>query len=273
MPWKADLIFTDDISGIGGLAAGLGLKKPSPEVGAGIQIAPHASRILGRLGLLEKVKGKANVLEETRYGGRKDIQRPTVIHRGDLQRILLDAVKAAGIDLRTSSRITGPDSSFEAKVQLEFGERVSGAVVIAADGVESSLRRQIASKNGVKDKPGAPNEESWTNNGNVKEMETFYKGWNDLVRNLLSYVPDGEVMEGTLNSHFPLQSWAENKCALMGDAWHPMPPYVAQGAAQAMKDAGVLTCALSLTDDFSTALRVYEMVRKERAKKIKTVPL
>lgn len=33
------------------------------EVGAGIQMAPNAARILGRLGLLEKVMEKANVLE------------------------------------------------------------------------------------------------------------------------------------------------------------------------------------------------------------------
>ena len=35
------------------------------EVGAGIQIAPNAARILGRFGLLEKIMECANVLEET----------------------------------------------------------------------------------------------------------------------------------------------------------------------------------------------------------------
>lgn len=255
----------------------------------------------------------------------------SVIHRGDLQRILVDGVKAAKIGLRTGTRVTGIDTDFQAKVQLESGEWVSGDVVIAADGIKSSLRRQMASKHGVKDvcqptgdaayrilipqermqndpramdllnhnvgmrwmgpgghimaypikkntvynmvllhpqKPNAPNEESWTNKGDKREMEAFYKDWDDLVRDLLSYVPDGEVMEWTLNSHFPLPSWVENKCALMGDACHPMLPYVAQGAAQAIEDAGVLTCALSLTEDISTALAVYEMVRKERAEKI-----
>lgn len=254
-----------------------------------------------------------------------------VIHRGDLQRILLDGVRDAGIEVRTSSRVVRAVDDFEAKVQLESGEWVSGDVVIAADGIKSDLRRQVASHHGVTDtcqptgdaayrimipkeqmkgdqraldllnhnvgmrwmgpgghimgypiknntvynmvllhpqKPGDPNEESWTSKGDKKEMLSFYHDWDDLVRSLLSYVPDDEVMEWTLNSHFPLPSWVENKCVLMGDACHPMLPYVAQGAAQAIEDAGVLTCALSLTDSVPTALAVYESVRKERAERI-----
>ena len=44
----------------------------------------------------------------------------------------------------------------------------------------------------------------------------------------------------------PLSSWVENECVLIGDACHPMPSYVAQSAAQAIEDAGLLNCALSL---------------------------
>jgi len=36
------------------------------------------------------------------------------------------------------------------------------------------------------------------------------------------YVPEGEVMEWTLNSHHPLPTWIENKVVLVGDACHPM---------------------------------------------------
>lgn len=254
-----------------------------------------------------------------------------MIHRGDLQRILLDGCQAAGIEIRTSSQVVQVSDDFEAKVKLESGEWISGDVVIAADGIKSSIRQQIASHHGVRDtckptgdaayrvlipkeemlgdkralellnhnvgmrwmgpgghvmaypiknnsvynmvllhpqKKDAPNEESWTNKGDKQEMLSFYHDWDDLVRSLLSYVPDGEVMEWTLNSHLPLPSWIENKCVLMGDACHPMLPYVAQGAAQAIEDAGVLTCALSLTDSVPTALSVYEAVRKERAERI-----
>ncbi|KAL4810661.1 salicylate hydroxylase [Aspergillus unguis] len=347
-------------AGIAGLTVALGLKQAGhdplileqvaeiAEVGAGIQVAPNAARILGRLGLLDKVMAKANVLEKNslrRYKDNSELGTApmmpdvgnkyhaplAVIHRGDLQSILLEGTRSAGIEIRTNTRVTKATDDFSAKVQLASGEWISGDVVIAADGIKSDIRRQIASHHGSHDtvtptgdaayrvqipreqmqndqraldlldhnigmrwmgpgghimaypiknntvynmvllhpqKPGAPNEESWTNKGDKKEMMSFYAEWNDLVRDLLSYVPDGEVMEWTLNSHMPLPSWIENKCVLMGDACHPMLPYVAQGAAQAIEDAGVLSCALSLTDSVPTALEVYESVRKERAEKI-----
>lgn len=47
-----------------------------------------------------------------------------------------------------------------------------------------------------------------------------------------------------------------------------MLPYVAQGMAQGIEDAGVLTMALSLTDNVELALRVYELVRKNRGEAI-----
>jgi salicylate hydroxylase len=59
----------------------------------------------------------------------------------------------------------------------------------------------------------------------------------------------------------------------MGDACHPILPYVAQGAAQEIEDAGVLACVLSLGGndvDIPTRLKVYEIVRKERAEKVQS---
>lgn len=111
--------------------------------------------------------------------------------------------------------------------------------------------------------------ESWTRKGDKKEMLDFYKDWCPEVRNLLSYVPEGEVMEWTLNTHAALPSWVENKVVLMGDASHPMLPYVAQGAAQAIEDAGVLQCVLAKSsDNIPLALEVYQSVRKARAEAV-----
>lgn len=117
-------------------------------------------------------------------------------------------------------------------------------------------------------KPDGQQIESWTNKGDEEEIMELYEGWNDTVRNLLYYVPDGEVIEWTFKTHRPLPRWIENKCALIGDLCHPMLPYVAQGAAQVIEDAGVLTVALSLTDDVPTALGVYEAGRKSRGESI-----
>ena len=235
------------------------------------------------------------------------------------------------IDVRLNHRVVRIDPSFSARVQCSSGEWIDGDVVIAADGIKSSLRCQMASVGGVKDRssptgdaayrvlipreklkddphtlklldsnvgmrwigpqghimaypiknnqvynmvlvhPAKPNtgkEEPWMDKGDKQEMLAFYKGWNQVVRDLLTYVPEGQINEWTLNSHSPLPCWVENACALIGDSCHPMLPYVAQGAAQAIEDAAVLTITLSLADDVPTALRVYEKIRKARGEAI-----
>lgn len=66
-------------------------------------------------------------------------------------------------------------------------------------------------------KPSQHTEKSWTNKGDKKEMMAFCKDLNPMFKDLLYYVPEGEVMEWTLNSHRPLPSRIENKCVLIGD--------------------------------------------------------
>ena len=68
-----------------------------------------------------------------------------VIHRGDLQVTLLKFAQQQGCDIRTNSKVVKCDDNFEARVQLKDGSWVEGDLVVAADGIKSDLRRQIAS--------------------------------------------------------------------------------------------------------------------------------
>ena len=54
------------------------------------------------------------------------------------------------------------------------------------------------------------------------------------------------------------QSWGQGPVTLLGDAAHPMLPYLAQGAAMAIEDAAVLAQCLARTIDDAAALRAYE---------------
>lgn len=99
-------------------------------------------------------------------------------------------------------------------------------------------------------------------------MVEFYKTWNVHVRKLINCVPEGEVLEWKLCDHAPLKTWAEGKVALMGDAAHPMLPYVAPGASQAVEAGAVLCACLAMIESkeqINIALKIYELVRKERA--------
>ncbi len=67
----------------------------------------------------------------------------------------------------------------------------------------------------------------------------------------------------------PLLRWSKGAAALLGDAAHPMLPYLAQGAAMAIEDAAVAAQCLARTpDDPAGALRTYCVVRRTRAWKV-----
>lgn len=114
---------------------------------------------------------------------------------------------------------------------------------------------------------GGDTPDSWTTKGNRKEMLDIYKEWSPAVCSWLKHADD-EVLEWDLYTHPPLPTWVRGSVALMGDACHPMLPYVAQGAANAMEDAAVLATAFTFTSDVRLALDVYEKARKDRAEQI-----
>src|SRR5262249_55059137 len=71
----------------------------------------------------------------------------------------------------------------------------------------------------------------------------------------------------------PLSHWGTGAVTLLGDAAHPMLPYLAQGAAMAIEDAAVLAQRLAETrDDPPAALRPYERQRRPRAARARPPP-
>jgi salicylate hydroxylase len=67
----------------------------------------------------------------------------------------------------------------------------------------------------------------------------------------------------------PLRNWSRGPAALLGDAAHPMLPYLAQGAAMAIEDAEICAQCLAQTpDDAENALRSYCSLRRTRAHKV-----
>jgi salicylate hydroxylase len=66
----------------------------------------------------------------------------------------------------------------------------------------------------------------------------------------------------------PLEHFAAGRVALIGDAAHPMVPFLAQGAAQAIEDAGALGERLSQTDEIPAALAAYSRARAPRAGRV-----
>jgi 2-polyprenyl-6-methoxyphenol hydroxylase-like FAD-dependent oxidoreductase len=159
-------------AGIGGLTLALELHQrgiacrvfeSAPQIkalGVGINILPHAARVLSDLGLQDALAAVAVETAEAAFfnrfgqliyreplGRRAGYRWPQFsIHRGDLQSVLLDAVKARlGEDrLHLGSHCEGVTQT-EAEVSLKFKNQppATGAAAIACDGIHSAIRRQL----------------------------------------------------------------------------------------------------------------------------------
>jgi salicylate hydroxylase/6-hydroxynicotinate 3-monooxygenase len=110
--------------------------------------------------------------------------------------------------------------------------------------------------------------ESWSAMGNVSDVQEAFAGFHSEVRAVLAACPS--VHKWALVDHDPLPCWSEGNVTLLGDACHPMTPYMAQGAAMAIEDAAVLSRCLGGVDRESVAeafLR-FEATRKPRTSRV-----
>jgi salicylate hydroxylase len=110
--------------------------------------------------------------------------------------------------------------------------------------------------------------ESWSTRGELAELLEHYAGWSAEVRELISATPAGLLYKWALFDRPALQHFVRDRCALLGDAAHPMLPFLGQGAAMAIEDACVLARALSASDDPHEGLERYEVARLERTTRV-----
>ena len=110
--------------------------------------------------------------------------------------------------------------------------------------------------------------ESWSAKGSLDELRSAFAAFHPEVRAVLDACPD--VYKWALLERDPLPTWRQGRVVLLGDACHPMTPYMAQGAASALEDAVVLSrCLERVRDDgIDRALSAYEATRKPRASEI-----
>ena len=66
----------------------------------------------------------------------------------------------------------------------------------------------------------------------------------------------------------PAGAMARGRVALLGDAAHPVLPFLAQGGAMAIEDAAALAAALAAEPDVPSALRAYASARRPRVRRV-----
>ena len=109
---------------------------------------------------------------------------------------------------------------------------------------------------------------SWVERGTHEEALADFQGWHPTITRLLSEA--SELYRWALLDRAPLQTWVDGRVALLGDAAHPMLPFMAQGAAMAVEDAFVLADELAKSDDINKGLHAYQQRRLKRTAAVQT---
>ena len=305
-------------AGIAGLTAALCFAKRGSDVaimeaanelrpiGAGIQVPPNAWRIVHALGLERELNAAASAPRSIDVSDGLTGQRLTslplgpgferrhgapylVVHRGDLQRLLLEAVtRESSITLRLGEPVDDPSA-------------IDADLVVGADGVRSNLRRAVrgpearAVESGfvawraVLDRASLPMIDNartglWLGpeahlvhypvrsgrsvnvvvigRANAAGPEAVLRGWCATAQAISASATDWGSWP--IASVSPSAAWRRGRVVLVGDAAHAMWPYAAQGGAMAMEDAWTLASAVAA----GHGLDIWESLRKRRVSRV-----
>jgi salicylate hydroxylase len=109
--------------------------------------------------------------------------------------------------------------------------------------------------------------ESWTDRVGMADARHAFEGWHPQVRAILQAIDDTYIW--ALFDRNPMARWSVGRVTLLGDACHPMLPFMAQGASQAIEDGATLSaCLANAGQDVAESLRRYERLRLNRTARV-----
>ena len=115
---------------------------------------------------------------------------------------------------------------------------------------------------------GADESTYWYEVGDAAHISARFSRWHKDARDLIGAVE--RWRRWPLFDRNPVPRWSLDRVVLLGDAAHPVLPFLAQGSCLAIEDAGVLANAIARHEgDVNAAIRNYEERRITRAAEIR----
>ncbi len=222
------------------------------------------------------------------------------VHRRDLHDALIAAFGASGGELRSGAEVVevGPGS-----VRLTGDAEIGADLIVGADGLRSTTRDHVigseepvdsgivafrGTAEGLSEFPAG---EWWSDrcvagllplsrgrtywyvafpgsagdrDGLLERVEAF----GAPVREAVAATPADAVLSHRLFDRDPAKGWSRGPVTLLGDAAHPMLPFLGQGACSALEDAVALGEAVTPEADVASRLAAYEAARRARTAKL-----
>ncbi|HEX3990077.1 MAG TPA: FAD-dependent monooxygenase [Acetobacteraceae bacterium] len=113
------------------------------------------------------------------------------------------------------------------------------------------------------------NREDWTDRATIARARAAFTGWHPQIDRIISAAETAFIW--ALFDRDPQPNWSVGRVTLLGDACHPMYPFMGQGAAQAIEDGAALAASLRASDDVAKALRRYERARQPRVARLQAM--
>jgi salicylate hydroxylase len=108
-------------------------------------------------------------------------------------------------------------------------------------------------------------EEGWMIPATIEECANLHGDFHPDALELIHTIPPGALFKWGLRDREPLSHYTKGRVTMLGDAAHPMTPFLGQGACIAIEDATVLGRAFASASTYCEAFAIYENTRKERA--------
>ena len=107
--------------------------------------------------------------------------------------------------------------------------------------------------------------ESWNFSSTTKEVEESIFNFDNRLQNLFS--ASSSINKWGLFFHQP-KNWFDSRLLIIGDAAHPMLPFMAQGACAALEDSLILDYVFKKYNDYSEIFTNFASIRQKRVKRI-----